>query len=160
MKKILIYGILIGGLIFAVSRPTQSGKDQTQAWADYYKRCRENNLALEAQRKEYYERERKENLGPCPNTPLEWKYAELAYKCRVIIPKASELAPYVGRPELPHAPEYVPPVRSAYMAGGESSGDSPFLGGSRPNLSGVYSTIPATGPNSGKVQFSYVQGPF
>ena len=37
MKKIILYGLLIAGLIVAVSRPTQSGKDQTQAWADYNK---------------------------------------------------------------------------------------------------------------------------
>lgn len=50
MKKILLYGLLIAGLILAVSRPTQSGKDQTQAWADYKKAVAEQNRIDEAER--------------------------------------------------------------------------------------------------------------
>ena len=50
MKRILLYGLLIVGLIVAVSRPTQSGKDQTQAWADYKKAVAEQNRIDEAER--------------------------------------------------------------------------------------------------------------
>ena len=50
MKRILLYGLLIAGLIVAVSRPTQSGKDQTQAWADYKKAVAEQNRIDEAER--------------------------------------------------------------------------------------------------------------
>jgi len=50
MKKILLYGILIVGLIVAVSRPTQSGKDQTQAWADYDKAVIEQERIDKAER--------------------------------------------------------------------------------------------------------------
>lgn len=50
MKRILLYGLLIAGLIVAVSKPTQSGKDQTQAWADYKKAVAEQNRIDEAER--------------------------------------------------------------------------------------------------------------
>ena len=50
MKRILLYGLLIVGLIVAVSKPTQSGKDQTQAWADYKKAVAEQNRIDEAER--------------------------------------------------------------------------------------------------------------
>ena len=50
MKKIMLYGLLIAGLIVAVSRPTQSGKDQTQAWADYNKAVIEQERIDKAER--------------------------------------------------------------------------------------------------------------
>jgi len=50
MKKIVLYGLLIAGLIVAVSRPTQSGKDQTQAWADYKKAVAEQDRIDKAER--------------------------------------------------------------------------------------------------------------
>jgi hypothetical protein len=50
MKRILLYGLLIAGLILAVSRPTQSGKDQTQAWADYRKAVAEQERIYKAER--------------------------------------------------------------------------------------------------------------
>jgi len=50
MKKLLLYGLLIAGLIVAVSRPTQSGKDQTQAWADYKKAVAEQDRIDKAER--------------------------------------------------------------------------------------------------------------
>lgn len=50
MKRILLYGLLIAGLIVAVSRPNQSGKDQTQAWADYKKAVVEQERIDEAER--------------------------------------------------------------------------------------------------------------
>jgi hypothetical protein len=50
MKKLLLYGLLIAGLIVAVSRPTKSGKDQTQAWADYKKAVAEQDRIDKAER--------------------------------------------------------------------------------------------------------------
>jgi len=50
MKKIILYGLLIAGLIVAVSRPNQSGKDQTQAWADYKKAVIEQERIDKAER--------------------------------------------------------------------------------------------------------------
>jgi hypothetical protein len=50
MKRILLYGLIIVGLIVAVSKPTQSGKDQTQAWADYKKAVAERDRIDKAER--------------------------------------------------------------------------------------------------------------
>ena len=50
MKKVILCGLLLGGLILAVSRPTQSGKDQTQAWADYNKAVAEQDKIDKAER--------------------------------------------------------------------------------------------------------------
>ena len=50
MKKIILYGLLILGLIVAVSRPTLSNKDQTQAWADYKKAVAEQDRIDKAER--------------------------------------------------------------------------------------------------------------
>jgi hypothetical protein len=50
MKRILLFALIITGLIVVVSRSTQSGKDQTQAWADYNKAVTEQDRIDKAER--------------------------------------------------------------------------------------------------------------
>jgi hypothetical protein len=50
MKRLILYGLTPLGLILVLSRPTQSGKDQTQAWADYKKAVAEQDRIDKAER--------------------------------------------------------------------------------------------------------------
>ena len=159
MKGVLSYALLIGIAVAGGMAIGDKPKDQTQAWKDYRKRCEENRLALEAQREAYRERERKENLGPCPASRIDWETAELFNKIRTIGGSFKVHGYPVGGGDdsAPRVPEWTP-TYSSYSRR-ESSEESSWIG-SKPDLSGIYSTAPMSGPNSGQVQFNYVRGPF
>jgi hypothetical protein len=144
MKKILIYGILIGGLILAVSRPTQSGKDQTQAWADYRK------AVIQQEKIDKAERAR---VDAIIKDRTDSYYAELKAKYPPYKPVWGPMpASFVSEYFQP-----MPETRSSYQ-----DYDQPTYSSRRqeqPDLSGLYYQRTIVGPNAGQWSIQFVSGP-
>lgn len=150
MKKVLSYALFIGVAVAGGLAGRDKPKDQTQAWADYYRREKEWKEAYEAQLEA-----RKPKYASIMLDPEERWRAELYYKYR---PKP------VGRGLTPMAQEEFDKKREKidrmFASSGSSSGyasDSSIS--QKPDLSGMYISIPLTGPESGEVIFNYVSGP-
>jgi hypothetical protein len=144
MKKIILYGLLIGGLILAVSRPTQSGKDQTQAWADY------NKSVIEKERIDKAERAK---VDAIIKDRTDSYYAELKAKY-------PPYKPVWGPMPASFKSEYfqpMPETRSSYQ-----DYDQPTYSSRRqeqPDLSGLYYERTIVGPNAGQWSIKFVSGP-
>jgi hypothetical protein len=155
MKKILIYGILIGGLILAVSKPTQSGKDQTQAWKDYRDRRAYENAIYKAGEAE---RNQKKEYASIMLDPYEsWK-AETYYKYRYIHPECGYPVwegEFVHEKPIMPTMDYSPYFEKRYC-------DEPPRYTSQqeqPDLTGLYYSRTIVGPNAGNWSINFVSGP-
>jgi len=159
MKSVLSYALLIGVAVAGGMAIGDKPKDQTQAWKDYYARINAEKAIYEAGEAE---RNKKPEYASIMLDPEErWK-AELFYKCRISRPVSSGVTHRIrdddeDEEDSPTMFKWTP-TYSSYSRR-ESSEESSWIG-SKPDLSGIYSTAPMSGPNSGQVQFNYVRGPF
>jgi len=152
MKRIVLYGLLIAGLIVAVSRPARSGKDQTQAWADY------DSIVIRKAKIDKAEREKKAEYASIMLDPYESWRAETYYKYRYIHPECGY--PITdgefthGKPIMPTM-DYSPYFEKSYW-------DEPPRYTSQqeqPDLTGLYYSRTIVGPNAGNWSINFVSGP-
>jgi len=142
MKKIILYGLLIGGLILAVSRPNQSGKDQTQAWADY------NKSVIEQERIDRAERAK---VDAIVKERTDKFYAELKAKYPPYKPSRGPM------PTL-YKGEYFQPMPETYC--NHQSYEAPqdnFL--DRRSNTGLYYQRTFRGMNAGDWSIQFINGP-
>ena len=142
MKRILLYGLLIAGLIVAVSKPTQSGKDQTQAWASY------NKAVAEQDRIDKAERARVDALI---KERADTYYAELKAKYPPYKPVWGPMPPAEGEPNFNYMPETYCSHRS-YQAPRNNYLD-------QNDNSGLYYQRTLIGPNAGNWSLQFISGP-
>jgi hypothetical protein len=142
MKKIILYGLLIAGLIVAVSRPTQSGKDQTQAWADYKKAVAEQDRIDKAERarvdamiKERADNFRAELKAKYPPYKPVWGPMPASFVSKYFQPMP-ETYTYSRRPE---------PQRDNYFDQNDNSG--------------LYYQRTIVGKNAGEWSIQFISGP-
>jgi hypothetical protein len=152
MKRILLYALLIVGLIVAVSRPTQSSKDQTQVWKDY------DSYVIQKAKIEKAERENRQEYASIMLDPYESWRAETFYKYRYIHPEGGypvlESTLEGKRPSMPE---------SSY----ESYSDNSYWSKppqytsqqEQPDLTGLYYSRTIVGPNAGNWSIQFVSGP-
>jgi hypothetical protein len=152
MKRILLYGLLIAGLILAVSRPTQSSKDQTQAWADY------DSYVIQKAKIEKAERENRQEYASIMLDPYEsWK-AETYYKYRYIHPECGY--PVFDGDSVCQKP--IMPTMDYSILFEKSYYDDPPRYTSQqeqPDLTGLYYSRTIVGPNAGNWSINFVSGP-
>jgi len=142
MKKIILYGLLIGGLILAVSRPNQSSKDQTQAWADY------NKSVIEKERIDKAERAK---VDAIIKDRTDSYYAELKAKY-------PPYKPVWGPMPASFKSEYFQPMPEAYC--NHQSYEAPrtnYL--EHRNNSGLYYQRTLVGENAGEWSVQFINGP-
>jgi hypothetical protein len=152
MKKVILYGLLIGGLILAVSKLTQSGKDQTQAWKDY------DSIVIRKAKIDKAEREKRAEYASIMLDPYESWRAETFYKYRYIHPEGGypvlESTLEGKRPSLPEM-DYSLLYEKSYC-------DQPPRYTSQqeePDLTGLYYSRTIVGPNAGNWSINFVSGP-
>ena len=157
MKKIILYSLLIAGLIVAVgkpigSRPTQSGKDQTQAWADY------DSYVIQKAKTEKAERENGQEYASIMLDPYESWRAETFYKYRYIHPECGYPVwegEFVHEKPIMPTMDYSPYFEKRYC-------DEPPRYTSQqeqPDLTGLYYSRTIVGPNAGNWSINFVSGP-
>lgn len=143
MKRILLYGLLIVGLIVAVSKPTQSGKDQTQAWASY------NKAVADQDRIDKAERARVDALI---KERADTYYAELKAKYPV-----REAGPYIPSVDSDR-PSFFQPMPETHC--GHQSYQAPrnnYL--DQNDNSGLYYQRTIVGKNAGEWSIQFINGP-
>jgi hypothetical protein len=149
MKRVLLAGLLILGLIIAVSRPTQSGKDQTQAWADYKRAVAEQ---------ERIDKEERARIDAIVKERADNYYAEL--KAKYPVGKAVGGGPPIDSDSKPISKPIFQPMPET-----DCSHDyfEPTSYSSRrqeqPDLSGLYYERTIVGPNAGQWSIKFVSGP-
>lgn len=143
MKKVLLYGLLIGGLIVAISRPPQSGKDQTQAWADY------NKSVIEKERIDKAERAR---VDAIIKDRADNYYAELKAKY-------PPYKPLRGPMPASFKSEYFEPAPEADYSNQYYNQPTHYSRQEQPDLSGLYYERTIVGPNAGQWSIKIVSGP-
>lgn len=143
MKKVLLYGLLIGGLIVAVSRPTPSGKDQTQAWADYDKSVIEQERINKAERArvDAIIKDRTDNY-----------YAELKAKY-------PPYKPVWGPMPASYESKYFKPIPETDYSNQYYNQPTAYSRQEQPDLSGLYYERTIVGPNAGQWSIKFVSGP-
>ena len=141
MKKLILYGLLIAGLIVAVSRPNQSGKDQTQAWADY------NKSVVEQERIDKAERAR---VDAIIKDRTDSYYAELKAKYPPYKPVWGPMPASYESGYFTHIP--MPETYSSY----EPPQDN-FL--DRRSNTGLYYQRTLVGRNAGEWSIQFINGP-
>jgi hypothetical protein len=142
MKKIILYGLLIAGLIVAVSKPAQSCKDQTQAWADYNKAVIEQDRIDKAERarvdaiiKERADNFRAELKAKYPPYKPVWGPMPASFVSKYFQPMP-ETYTYSRRPE---------PQRDNYFDQNDNSG--------------LYYQRTIVGKNAGEWSIQFISGP-
>ena len=144
MKKLILYGLLIAGLIVAVSRPNQSGKDQTQAWADY------NKSVVEQERIDKAERAR---VDAIIKDRTDSYYAELKAKY-------PPYKPVWGPMPASYESEYFQPMPMPQTYSSYQSHEPPqdnFL--DRRSNTGLYYQRTLVGKNAGEWSIQFINGP-
>jgi len=141
MKRFLLYGLLIAGLIVAVSRPTQSGKDQTQAWADYRKAVAEQERIDKAE---------SDRVQAIVKDRADSYYAELKAKYPVRkagpwIPDLDSPSFFQPMPESHCSHEYYEAPQNTYTP--------------KNNNSGLYYQRTLVGDNAGDWSIQFINGP-
>lgn len=129
--------MLAGVLILAVSRPTQSGKDQTQAWEDYRKSVRERERIDNAER---------DRVQKIIKDRADMYYAEL--KAKYPVGGAVGGSP-IGEPINF---DYGPDIASKYYA-------QPDPVKQETDISGLYYQRTIVGKNAGEWSMQFISGP-
>lgn len=145
MKRTLLFALIITGLIVVVSRSTQSGKDQTQAWADYKRAVAEQ---------ERIDKEERARIDAIVKERADNYYAEL--KAKYPVGKAVGGGPPIDSdskpifkpmPETHCSHDYFEPT--SYSSRRQE----------QPDLSGLYYERTIVGPNAGQWSIKFVSGP-
>ena len=142
MKKIILYGLLLAGLIVAVSRPTQSGKDQTQAWADYKKAVAEQDRIDKAERA---------RVDAVVKESADKYYAELKAKY-------PPYKPVWGPMPASFVSKYFQPLPDTYTYSRRSEPQQDDYLDRRDN-SGLYYQRTIVGKNAGEWSIQFISGP-
>jgi hypothetical protein len=142
MKKILLYGFLLAGLIVSVSRPRLSNKDQTQAWADY------KEAVIQQERIDKAERDR---IDAIVKERTDKFSAELKAKY-------PPYKPVWGPMPASYKSEYFQPMPETYCS--HRSYNAPrdnYL--DQNDNSGLYYQRTIIGPNAGNWSLQFINGP-
>jgi len=142
MKKIILYGLLIAGLIVAVSRPTLSNKDQTQAWADYKKAVAEQDRIDKAERA---------RVDAVVKESADKYYAELKAKY-------PPYKPVWGPMPASFESEYFQPLPDTYAYSRRSAPQRDNYIDQNDN-SGLYYQRTIVGKNAGEWSIQFISGP-